>query len=59
MSVAYRAGLISDEQYRATRAVNAPVSTALSVPVTEIPEILLQADELLRTDGILLDGGPR
>ena len=59
VSVAYRAGLISDEQYRATRAVNAPVSTALSVPVTEIPEILLQADELLRTDGILLDGDPR
>ncbi len=55
VSVAYRAGLITPEQYQMTRAVNAPVSAALDTPVTTIPDILRQADELLRTDGIRVE----
>ncbi|PZQ48835.1 MAG: hypothetical protein DI556_13550 [Rhodovulum sulfidophilum] len=57
VSVAYRAGLISPDQYQMTRAVNAPVSAALDTPVGEIPDILRQADELLRSDGIRVGEG--
>lgn len=57
--VARRAGLITDEEFRATQAINPRVSVA--APISgQLPEILQQADEYLRnSQGFTLQKEPQ
>ena len=47
LTVAYRIGMISEDQFRATRPVTPRIGASLVTPVGEVPEILRQADDLL------------
>lgn len=53
--VARRSGLISDEQFRKTQAINPRVSEVGPTSTGELPEILRQADQHLRPFGLHLD----
>lgn len=53
--VARRTGLITDEEFRKTQAINPRVSEVGPMSTGELPDILKQADEHLRPFGLHLD----
>lgn len=52
LRVAFRAGLITEEQFRLTQPINPMSTDTLSVPSQDVPDILTQADQILRSNGL-------
>ena len=47
LNVAYRVGMISEDQFRSTRPVTPRTGTTIATPIDDLPPILKQADDLL------------
>jgi hypothetical protein len=47
LTVAFRVGMISEDQFRSTRPVAPRIGAAIATPLGELPPILQEADELL------------
>lgn len=54
LRVAYRSGLITQKQYEVTKAINPMVSTPQIQNPQQLPDILTQADEYLKSGSIIL-----
>lgn len=59
LRVAYRSGLVEEDAFRTTQPINPRIGGTLHATDIAIPVILQQADEILRSDGIYLEGAPR
>lgn len=59
LRVAYRGGLLSEDEFRATRPVAPMLGETTTAVVDELPDILEEADTLLVTQGIYLDVAPQ